>query len=131
MSERSRLAQIIAHATDATGHVDRAKVYEGLQLTPEAPETLLLDVFLSTDDALRTWRADTSKFENDLIAATRSAAAREAERLQQHASNLARSANAMADRVIRIAFLCGCAAGCAAAVSVVAVLRSWFGDFAP
>lgn len=49
---RSRLAQIVAGAVGTDGKIDRTKVYAALQLTPDAPEALLIDAFLATEEGV-------------------------------------------------------------------------------
>lgn len=49
---RSRLAQIVAGAVGPDGKIDRTKVYAALQLTPDAPEALLIDAFLATEEGV-------------------------------------------------------------------------------
>jgi len=46
----SRLAHIIASSIGPDGKPDRAKIYEALSLTPEAPETFLIEAVLAVED---------------------------------------------------------------------------------
>ena len=47
----SRLAQIIAASIGPDGKPDRAKVYEALSITPDAPEFFLIDAVLAVEEA--------------------------------------------------------------------------------
>ena len=123
MSENSRLAQIIAQAVGADGRVDRSKVFEGLRLTPDAPEALLLDVFLATEDALRTWRTDAPRIEAALVASTEKSIETYADQLRTQTDSLVEAATGLSDRVIRIAFGAGFVVGSAAMLAVHFLLQ--------
>lgn len=50
---RSRLAQILAQAIGPDGKPDQAKIFDALQITPDAPEAILIDAFVATEESLR------------------------------------------------------------------------------
>jgi len=122
-AERSRLAQIIASATAIDGTVDRAKVFEGLQLTRDAPEALLLDVFLATDDALRAWRADAPKIEAALVKTIAKTIEANAAQLRTQTDRLVTASLAVSNRVIRIAFIAGLAVGAGLMLAIHFLLK--------
>jgi len=55
MTMRSRLAQIVAGSLGPDGKPDRTKVFTALQLTPDAPEAILLDAYLGTEEGLQNF----------------------------------------------------------------------------
>lgn len=111
----SRLSQIVASSIGADGKPDRAKIYAELQLTPDAPEAILIDAFVSTDDALRVWRTDAVAAEAALVRAVSEAVTVNFVRQQPDIVQLTAALSATSDRIIRVAFLCGLIAGAAAA----------------
>jgi ElaB/YqjD/DUF883 family membrane-anchored ribosome-binding protein len=54
----TKLAQIVGQATDVNGHLDRAKLYELLSLTPDDPVAICIEAFLATENSRRLLKED-------------------------------------------------------------------------
>ena len=56
-----RLAQIIASSIGPDGKPNRAKIYDELSLSPDAPEVILIDAFFAADESFRALKAGQAK----------------------------------------------------------------------
>ena len=88
----SRLAQIIAASVDKDGVPDKVKIYEALKLTPDSPETFLVEAYMAADDSIERLKTAESR----LLAAQQSAMKADVDRavkaLKDHEEVLAQDA---------------------------------------
>ena len=56
-----RLAQIIASSIGPDGKPNRAKIFDELSLSPDAPEVILIDAFFAADESFRALKAGQAK----------------------------------------------------------------------
>ena len=56
-----RLAQIIAASVGPDGKPNRAKIYDELSLSPDAPEVILIDAFFAADESFRALKDEQTK----------------------------------------------------------------------
>ena len=56
-----RLAQIIAASVGPDGKPNRAKIFDELSLSPDAPEVILIDAFFAADESFRALKDEQTK----------------------------------------------------------------------
>ena len=54
----TRLAQVVAQATDVDGHLDRTKLYELLSVAPDDPVAICIEAFLATENSRKLMKED-------------------------------------------------------------------------
>jgi ElaB/YqjD/DUF883 family membrane-anchored ribosome-binding protein len=55
---KTRLAQLVAQATDTDGHLDRAALYDALSMAPDDPVALIIEAFLATEGSRKLLTSD-------------------------------------------------------------------------
>ena len=58
---KNRVAQIIAASIGPDGKPNRAKIFDELSLSPDAPEVILIDAFFAADESFRALKDEQTK----------------------------------------------------------------------
>jgi hypothetical protein len=100
-------------ATDDEGRVDREKVHNALLLTPDAPETWLVDIFLADLDLYHKWRSDAQENETSLLATSRRCYHAQALTIQHQIDQVSAVSARLSSRLTMMCGACGFVVGVA------------------